>query len=220
MGCALNFLISLLFTLAMLLGISFPVIQAPIPAMISLPCTVITERADVPVRVGPGENRAVRLFLPAGEPIAVIGQATIDGAGWWQVELAGVEQAWIAQADVESAGDCASVPDTDAPPVIPGQAPSAPVGDAPADEPSVGWGTCGSCDSCDGPADQCVSSPEGLCVWDAARCGGGSSVTGGDPNCVPEASEGSVWVYCSVYGDGSAALAGGQPVLQLPRLVR
>ena len=79
----------------MLLGISFPVIQAPLPALSSLPCTVITERADVPVRVGPGENRAVRLFLPAGEPIAVIGQATIDGADWWRIDLADVAQAWI-----------------------------------------------------------------------------------------------------------------------------
>ena len=127
MGCTLNFLIGLLLALGMLLGIGFPIIQAPLPALNSLPCTVLTDRADVPVRVGPGENRAVRLFLPAGEPIAVIGQATIDGAGWWQIDLAGVEQAWVAQADVETAGDCASVPDADAPPVIPGQAPSAPV---------------------------------------------------------------------------------------------
>ena len=160
---------------------------------------------------GRGRIAAVRLFLPAGEPIPVIGQATIDGVGWWQLDLAGVEQAWIAQADVESAGDCASVPDADAPPVIPGQAPSAPVGDAPAEESSGEWGACGSCDSCGGPAEQCVSSPEGLCVWDAARCGAGSSVTGGDPNCVPEAVDGSVRVVCSVYGADQQPWPGGNP---------
>ena len=157
MGCILNFLIGLLLTLGLGLSIS----QAPFANPEALPCTILTDRADVPVRVGPGENRGVRLFLPAGEPIPVIGQVTIDGAGWWQIDLAGVEQAWVAQADVEAAGDCASVPDADAPPMIPGQAPAEAIGNEPTDESSGEWGACGSCDSCGGPAEQCVTSPEG-----------------------------------------------------------
>jgi hypothetical protein len=165
MGCTLQFLIGLLLALAMLLGIGFPFIEAPVPAQISLPCTVITERADVPVRVGPGENRAVRLFLPAGEPIPVSGRASVDDTDWWQLDLEGVEQAWVSQADVEAAGECANVPAVEAPPVV------APAQAAP--EPG-GWGLCGSCDSCLGPAAECVTNPDGQCVWDATRCGGAS----------------------------------------------
>ncbi len=46
-------------------------------------------------------------------------------------------------------------------------------GDPPAtEEPTGGWGGCGSCDYC-GPyaQEECVLSPEGACLWDPATCG-------------------------------------------------
>lgn len=45
--------------------------------------------------------------------------------------------------------------------------------------PTGTWGSCGSCGSCPpGPASQCVTTPEGACVWDPGTCGGG-----GSPSC-------------------------------------
>ena len=32
------------------------------------------------------------------------------------------------------------------------------------------WGSCGSCTTCGGPVEQCVTSPQGECLWDAATC--------------------------------------------------
>lgn len=34
----------------------------------------------------------------------------------------------------------------------------------------TGWGSCGSCSTCGGPVEQCVTAPGGVCAWDAATC--------------------------------------------------
>ncbi len=34
----------------------------------------------------------------------------------------------------------------------------------------TGWGSCGSCTTCGGPVEQCVTAPGGVCAWDAATC--------------------------------------------------
>ena len=44
---------------------------------------------------------------------------------------------------------------------------------------SGGWGTCGSCDSC-GHDGECVLSPEGVCLWDARKCGSTGAVSGAE----------------------------------------
>ncbi len=84
------------------------------------PCTITTEQVgSVTVRVGPGEHRGVLQFLPDNQTIHVIGQATDDAGGiWWKIELAEVAEAWVAAADVESAGSCEVVLDAEAPPVV------------------------------------------------------------------------------------------------------
>ncbi|MBN2472750.1 MAG: hypothetical protein JXN59_18650 [Anaerolineae bacterium] len=82
-------------------------------------CTVQTDQPEVAVRVGPGINRAIRQYLPSNQALPVSGRATAaDGSLWWQVEIAGVDQAWVMQSDVVPAGACTLIADADAPPVI------------------------------------------------------------------------------------------------------
>jgi hypothetical protein len=74
-------------------------------------CLVETDQRGVAVRVGPGPDRAVRTTFPVHDPIRVTGQATgSDGARWWRIDLRGIRQAWVAQADVTASGDCEAVP--------------------------------------------------------------------------------------------------------------
>lgn len=138
------------------------------------PCIVRTNRADVRVRVGPGLDRAAFAFLTAGVEYPVIGHA-FDAAGnlWWQIDkslIPGGEAAlslWVLSTEVEAIGDCTQVPPGDVPPVVPVE-PEEP------QEPGVPpgtWGPCGSCSTCGHPASECVTSPDGACLWDPATCG-------------------------------------------------
>lgn len=136
------------------------------------PCAIRTMRADVPVRLGPGFDRAVFTFLPFGMDILVIGFAN-DAAGnrWWQIDktvIPGHEAVialWVLAEDVEESGNCQQVPPGDnPPPVVPGEP------EEPEIPPPGGWLPCGSCDTCGHPANECVTSPEGLCLWDPATC--------------------------------------------------
>lgn len=144
------------------------------------PCTVSTGRQDVAVHVGPGEARATLRYLPADEAVTVSGRATADdGSAWWQVALEGVAQAWVSAAEVTAAGACDGVPDVAAPPII-----LVPITtDEPGDGPGA-WGPCGSCPDCGADPSQCVRSPEGLCLWDPAGCGGIGPTP--NPGCVPD----------------------------------
>ncbi len=198
MGCLPSWIVTLLLSLLLgagLIGWDTTLRQPPEP------CTVLAGRPDVPVRVGPGEGRAVRLFLPVGQDVPVIGRAVVDGGGWWQVALAGVAQAWVSAGDVTAAGACDGVPDVAAPPVIP----AAPQGgsqgtggDSGGTAGSRAWGACGSCADCGADPSQCVLSPDGQCVWDAARCGGAgaSPPSGGGSSCVPDGQS-----YCGHTGE-------------------
>lgn len=90
-------------------------------------CTVQTDKArSAVVRVGPGSNRSTVVFLPSGQPFKVIGKAAAsDGSLWWKLDKAEVApkkaaaEAWVAQDDVTTDGDCSQVSDAAAPPVIP-----------------------------------------------------------------------------------------------------
>jgi len=91
------------------------------------PCTVSTsESRTVRVRVGAGENRTSYAFLPANQSFEVLGQAAAnDDSLWWKLDRetvapnAAANEAWVAQEDVEEAGDCGAVVDVNAPPIIP-----------------------------------------------------------------------------------------------------
>jgi len=83
------------------------------------PCTVQVVRNDVLVRVGPGENRGALAYLPANQPLIVVGKTTTDdGSVWWQIDLPGAEQAWVAEAEVIELGFCALIQDAETPPII------------------------------------------------------------------------------------------------------
>ncbi len=83
------------------------------------PCTIRTDRDDVSVHVGPGRNRGIRLFMPQDEDILVIGQGEDrDGNLWWQIELPKIEQAWVADEDVTTRGDCLEVGVSPTPPIV------------------------------------------------------------------------------------------------------
>ena len=125
------------------------------------PCLIRTSRADVRVRVGPGLDRAAFAFLTAGNR-------------WWQLDRASIPggmaalSLWVLDSEVEEIGDCDHVPQGDVPPVVPVE-PEVPPGE-PGRPPGGGWGPCGSCDTCGHPASECVTSPEGACLWDPATC--------------------------------------------------
>ncbi|MEW6577917.1 MAG: hypothetical protein AB1435_01855 [Chloroflexota bacterium] len=139
----------------------------PLPAT----CLVRTEFEQFArVRVGPGENRGVFGWLPAQQDFTVIGQVLDEqGKTWWQLdkdEIPGSEFAaslWVAEEEVDEIGNCLNVPPGEIPPIIPG-------GPPPVIVTPGGWGPCGSCDTCGGPASECVLSPDGMCLWDPKTC--------------------------------------------------
>lgn len=148
------------------------------PEQFNAPCAIRADREGVSVRVGPGTLRGIFTSLNPGIEYTVIGFAeSEDGSLWWQLDktqFAGhssVISLWVAQADVTPLGDCFQIPQGDIPPVIPD----------PGDNDGVPgmWLPCGSCDTCGHPASECVTSPEGLCLWDPATC---TASPGGEPD--------------------------------------
>jgi hypothetical protein len=92
------------------------------------PCFVSTDQArTVQIRVGPGENRSVILFLPTERSFTVTGRfEDTNGNVWFQLDKSEVDpnsaanEMWVAEAAVETEGDCENIAGADAPPVIPG----------------------------------------------------------------------------------------------------
>ncbi len=145
----------------------------------NVPCAVRTDRLDIPVRVGPGPDRSIFAYLPPDTEILVVGQAIgTDGNPWWEIDKSQIPggimalSLWVAQSDVATVGLCTQVPQVEIPPVIPDD-------EEPGEGPGGGWGACGSCDTCGHPANECVTSPDGACLWDPATCLGGGPDDGG-----------------------------------------
>lgn len=132
-------------------------------------CTISTTRNNVSVRVGPGTNRSIFDVLPPNRDILVTGQATdSQGALWYQLDKdaltksTAVSSLWVAAADVDAVGACGAVALAEAPPIVFAAQPTPPG--------SGQWGGCGSCTTCGHPANECVLSPDGQCLWDPATC--------------------------------------------------
>lgn len=129
-------------------------------------CEVQADRRDIVIRVGPGPSRGIFGYLaPQGQWFSVYGYSQADdGSRWWKLNNeqirggASANSLWVNQADVPTRGACDFVRETDPSPVLVRQI--VPV--------QSGWGSCGDCSTCGGPTSQCVTSPEGLCLWDTS----------------------------------------------------
>jgi hypothetical protein len=105
-----------------------------------VPCTVLANRADVGVYVGPGFNRTVRNYLTTSQSVPVVGQYT-DSQGnlWYKIQPPGynpneADRYWVQASSVTASGDCALVPDASPSQLVPAAPPQPP---APEDTPSV-----------------------------------------------------------------------------------
>lgn len=99
-------------------------VAAPV---VSEPCTVSARAANTTqVRVGPGENRTSVSFLAANRQFEVQGQTEDnDGNVWYQLDKEeaapgrSINEAWVDARLVSETGDCSTVVDAAAPPIIP-----------------------------------------------------------------------------------------------------
>ncbi len=110
------------------------VTNTPLPTFTPTPCTISTTRNDVITRVGPGTNRGTFVFLSPNTPIEVTGKKFVGEAIWWQLDkfqvtpaARSVNELWVAESEVDENGDCDSVIDVDAPPLIRPQPTAAPL---------------------------------------------------------------------------------------------
>jgi hypothetical protein len=93
--------------------------RTPSPTKTQQPCTVRAKSDDVTVHVGPGRNRGIRQYLPADKDFPVVGQGEdSNGDLWWQISLSKVAQAWVADEDVTTTGDCAAIGVSPTPPIV------------------------------------------------------------------------------------------------------
>lgn len=103
-------------------------LKAPDTSAASLKaCTVSTgKKRSVELRVGPGTNRTSVAFLPSGTQFTVLGKSSDkDGKVWFQLDKKEVapkssaKEVWVLSTDVTTSGDCASVANAAAPPIVP-----------------------------------------------------------------------------------------------------
>lgn len=94
----------------------------------AVPCTVTATQANTAqLRVGPGENRSILLFLSPNDTYEVIGTANDNkGARWWRLDktkaapakASVVNETWVSDAQMTESGDCDAVGTVSAPPII------------------------------------------------------------------------------------------------------
>lgn len=90
-------------------------------------CTVSTgKKRSVELRVGPGTNRTSVAFLPTGTQFTVLGKSSDkDGKVWFQLDKkeaapkSSAKEVWVLSTSVTTSGDCASVANASAPPIVP-----------------------------------------------------------------------------------------------------
>lgn len=134
-------------------------------------CAVRTDSEVIRVRVGPGFDRGIFGYFPANQDVRIIGQTTAsDGSLWWEIDTTFIEggenanSLWVAQDTVVANRRCVRVVATDAPPIVAVQPGNNTLLDGQ-------WGFCGSCNSCGPhPSNECVTSPDGVCLWDPTTC--------------------------------------------------
>ncbi len=116
---------------------------------------------NINIRSGPGTTYLPVGSIKPGETLPVTGQSW-DGR-WLLVSYYG-QGGWVARRVVTLTGTCGGLVVFDTAPV-PGSGTS---GDSTTATGS--WGGCGSCTTCGYPTSECVSSPDGTCIWDPTAC--------------------------------------------------
>ncbi|MBI5961503.1 MAG: PD40 domain-containing protein [Chloroflexi bacterium] len=166
------------------------------PAVSAEPCVLMPANASVSVRLGPGIDRSIFDYMPKISVKALGIYIDQTNLVWFKLDKLAfsadesIHSLWVAKDQVELTGGCDSLPIVDPSPVV--------FGEEPAAQPQVqtsqsGWGACGSCATCDHPQSECVTSPEGQCLWDPATCA--PVVEGGNPD------DGCVYVRTSAVHD-------------------
>ncbi len=90
-------------------------------------CTISTQKKrSVQLRVGPGTNRTSVAFLPAGTQFTVLGKSSDkESKVWFRLDKKEVapkssaKELWVLSTDVTTSGDCESVANAAAPPIVP-----------------------------------------------------------------------------------------------------
>jgi hypothetical protein len=94
----------------------------------AVPCFVAaTADQTVAVRIGPGVNRAIILFMPADIEVRANGFYTDpgDSSEWFRIVKAQIapdvaaDELWVARADITESGDCTNLTRIDARAIIP-----------------------------------------------------------------------------------------------------
>ena len=81
---------------------------------------------ETPLRVGPGENRAIRLYAQSIAKYSAIAKTIVEEQQWYQLDLGSGNLLWVDANDVdlytETDGQihCGSLPKVDPPPIIQG----------------------------------------------------------------------------------------------------
>jgi hypothetical protein len=97
-------------------------------AVTVVPCLVHVEQGNtVPVRIGPGMNRAIMLYMPANIEVRANGHFVdpVDASEWFRILKSQIapdvaaEELWIARTDVVEQGGCDTLTQIDARTVIP-----------------------------------------------------------------------------------------------------
>ena len=73
--------------------------------------------AEVPARVGPGENRAARFYLDFGDTYPATGYNDDFGVIWWQAAI-NDEALWVDSNQVLESGSCGALVYVEPPPVV------------------------------------------------------------------------------------------------------
>ncbi len=103
------------YTFAALDNSPLSFLPTAVTCTVGLPANSTTR---VSVRVGPGTERGPLFFMTPDQNFTVKGQGKdSSGALWWQINADKVDEAWVAQSDVHSAGTCDQVAQATPPPV-------------------------------------------------------------------------------------------------------
>jgi|GEM_PF-5700951 len=106
---------------------SSPIVKQPEIIVEAIPCMVQAIDTSSELRVGPGKNRSIILYLSPADTFEVIGTANdSSGLRWWRLDktkaapkkAAQVNETWVSDAHMTETGDCDTVGTVAAPRIV------------------------------------------------------------------------------------------------------